>query len=281
VATARRPEQIADLAEGAGDTILLLPLDVTDQSQIKAAVAKAEQAFGAIDVLVNNAGYGYNAAVEEGEDKEIRAMFETNVFGLMALTRAVLPGMRARKRGHVVNFSSVAGLTCFPGSGYYCSTKHAVEGLSKALAEEVEPLGIHVTLVEPGPFRTDFVNRSLRQAEQRISDYAATSGARTRELIALGGKQPGDPVRAAKAILKAVDADKPPLHLVLGKPGLDYVRKEIARLQADLKAWEQDSLGADYPQAEALAAKAPAAKDRPSRLPAEQSGRRPDKRPAR
>jgi NAD(P)-dependent dehydrogenase (short-subunit alcohol dehydrogenase family) len=206
--------------------------------------------------------------VEEAEDKEVRAMFETNVFGLIALTQAVLPGMRARKRGHIVNFSSVAGLTGFPGSGYYCATKHAVEGLSKALADEIEPLGLHVTLVEPGPFRTDFISRSLKQAKNRISDYAGTVGVWTKELTDMSGKQPGDPVRAARAIIKAVYADKPPLHLVLGKPGLDNVRKEIARLQADLAAWEQVTLGADYPMAATLRTagdQAPASKAEPRR----------------
>ena len=247
--TARQPHQVADLVarhEGRG---VALALDVTDPGQIAAAVQAAEARFGAIDVLVNNAGYGYQTSVEEGDDAAIRALFEANVFGLAAMIRAVLPGMRARRRGHIVNLSSVAGFVGFPGSGYYAATKHAVEGLSDALAKEVEPLGIHVLCVEPGPFRTDFAARSLRQTLSRFPDYEATVNTRLRTLAGRSGKQPGDPVRAAAAIIEAVQAPRPPRHLVLGAMGLENVRKTLAETLEEIAAWEKTGLGADYPAA--------------------------------
>ena len=198
-------------------------------------------------MLVNNAGYGYLSAVEEGEDDEIRAMFETNVFGLFTLTRAVLPGMRARRQGHIINISSVGGLVGNPGSGYYAATKFAVEGFSEALAKEVAPLGLRVTLIEPGPFRTDWAGRSLRQSRNWIEDYAATSGQRRREISGYSGQQPGDPVRAAEAIIQVTEAERPPLHLVLGRPGLEMVRGKLAELNRDLETWEDVTLAADFP----------------------------------
>ncbi len=247
--TARQPNQVADLVarhEGRG---VALALDVTDPGQIAAAVQAADARFGAIDVLVNNAGYGYQTSVEEGDDVAIRALFEANVFGLAAMIRAVLPGMRARRRGHIVNLSSVAGLVGFPGSGYYAATKHAVEGLSDALAKEVGPLGIHVLCVEPGPFRTDFARRSLRQTLSRFPDYEATVNTRLRALAGRSGKQPGDPLRAAAAIIEAVQAPRPPRHLVLGAMGLENVRKSLAEKLEQIAAWEKTGLAADYPAA--------------------------------
>jgi len=199
-------------------------------------------------VLVNNAGYGYQASVEEGDDAEIRAMFEANVFGLAAMTRSVLPGMRARRRGHIVNISSVAGFVGFPGSGYYAATKHAVEGLSDALAREVEPLGIKVLCVEPGPFRTDWAGRSLKQTPSRIADYAETAAARMQSTSGISGKQPGDPMRACAAIIKAVEAEDPPRHLVLGAFGVEAVRGKLAGVIEEIDAWKETSLGADFPQ---------------------------------
>jgi NAD(P)-dependent dehydrogenase (short-subunit alcohol dehydrogenase family) len=222
---------------------------VTDPGQIAAAVQAAEARFGAIDVLVNNAGYGYQTSVEEGDDAAIRALFEANVFGLAAMIRAVLPGMRARRRGHIVNLSSVAGFVGFPGSGYYAATKHAVEGLSDALAKEVGPLGIHVLCVEPGPFRTDFSGRSIRQTLSRFPDYEATVNTRLRALAGRSGKQPGDPVRAAAAIIEAVQAPRPPRHLVLGALGLEKVRKSLAEKLEQIAAWEKTGLATDYPAA--------------------------------
>lgn len=249
VVTARDAARIQDLAAPHPGRALAAALDVTDPTQVAAVVRQAEETFGAIDVLVNNAGYGYLSAVEEGEDDEVRAMFETNVFGLFDITRAVLPGMRARRRGHIVNISSVGGLVGNPGSGYYAATKFAVEGFSEALAKEITPLGIRVTLIEPGPFRTDWAGRSLKQTKAWIEDYAATSGQRRRDISGYSGNQPGDPVRAAEAILHVVEAERPPLHLVLGRPGLEMVRRKLDELSADLKAWETVTLAADFPQA--------------------------------
>jgi short-subunit dehydrogenase len=154
-------------------------------------------------VLVNNAGYGYLAAIEEGEDDEVRAMFETNIFGLIALTKAVLPGMRARRKGHIVNFSSIGGLVSFPATGYYHATKYAVEGLSESLAQELSPLGIKVLIVEPGPFRTDWAGRSIKQSKTRLPDYEQTAGKRRTETEARSGNQAGDPARGVQAIIKA------------------------------------------------------------------------------
>ena len=201
VLTARDKARVADLAEGHAERSLVLDLDVTDPVQISAAVQATQARFGRIDVLVNNAGYGYQAAVEEGDDREIRAMFDTNVFGLFAVTRAVLPGMRERRAGHVMNITSVAGLVGFAGSGHYAASKHAVEGWSDSLSAEVAQLGIRVTCIEPGPFRTDFAGRSLRQTPTRIAEYEATAGVRLRGTVDASGKQPGDPARAAEAIL--------------------------------------------------------------------------------
>jgi NAD(P)-dependent dehydrogenase (short-subunit alcohol dehydrogenase family) len=247
--TARNPGQVEGLAARHEGRAAALALDVTDPAQIAAAVQATEARFGAIDVLVNNAGYGYQTSVEEGDDGAIRALFETNVFGLAALIRAVLPGMRARRHGHIVNISSVAGFIGFPGSGYYAATKHAVEGLSDALAKEVGPLGIHVLCVEPGPFRTDFAGRSLRQTLSRFPDYEGTVNKRLRTLASRSGAQPGDPVRAAVAIIEAVQAPRPPRHLVLGAVGFENVRTNLTEKLEQIAAWQQTSLRADYPAA--------------------------------
>ncbi|WP_131193804.1 oxidoreductase [Lichenihabitans psoromatis] len=248
VVTARDPAKVADIIEGHSDRALALALDVTKPDQIKAAVKQAEDRFGTIDVLVNNAGYGYLAAIEEGEDAPVREMFDTNVFGLVEMTKAVLPGMRARRSGAIVNLSSIGGLVSFAATGYYHATKYAVEGLSESLAVEVEPLGIHVILVEPGPFRTDFAGRSIGQSKTVIDDYAGTAGERRKKTFARDGKQVGDPLRAAEAMITAVMADKPPRHLLLGKPALDLARKKLETLKADFDTWESVTLGADYPE---------------------------------
>jgi NAD(P)-dependent dehydrogenase (short-subunit alcohol dehydrogenase family) len=245
--TARNSGQIEGLVARCPERAIALALDVTNPAQVAAAVQGAEARFGAIDVLVNNAGYGYQTSVEEGDEVAVRALFEVNVFGLAALTRAVLPGMRTRRRGHIVNISSVAGFVGFPGSGYYAATKHAVEGLSDALAKEVGPLGIHVMCVEPGPFRTDFAARSLRQTLSRFDDYESTVNARLRMLAGRSGKQPGDPVRAAAAIIEATQAARPPRHLVLGAMGFENVRKSLMEKLAEIDTWKQTSLGADFP----------------------------------
>ena len=247
VATARDPARVADLAWRAEDRALAVGLDVTDPEQITAAVKAAQARFGAIDVLVNNAGYGYQATVEEGEDAEIRAQFEANVFGLFALTRAVLPGMRAQRRGHIINITSVAGFIGFPGSGYYAATKHAVEGWSDALAAEVEPLGIKVTCVDPGPFRTDWAGRSLRQTQSRIADYAETAGKRLKATAEISGNQPGDPARAAQAIIRVAESDNPPRHLVLGAFGIEAVTNKLKATLGEVEAWRETGLATDFP----------------------------------
>jgi len=247
VATARNPMQLDDLVSAYPRATLSVALDVADAAQVSAAVSQAEQAFGRIDVLVNNAGYGYLAAVEEGEDDEVRAMFETNFFGLVALTKRVLPGMRTRGAGHIINISSVGGFIGNPGGGYYNATKFAVEGLTEALAKEVKPLGIRVTAVEPGPFRTDWAGRSLKQARHAIAAYAITAGARRAEIAGRSGKQPGDPTRAADAIIQVVECTDPPLNLILGHDGLTRVRAKLRDLVASIDKWEAVTVGADFP----------------------------------
>lgn len=248
VVTARKPEQVKELVAGNEANALAVELDVTDRSQIENAVRAAEEKFGRIDVLVNNAGYGYLAAIEEGEEEPVRAMFETNFFGLVNLTNAVLPGMRERRSGHVVNFSSIGGLVSFAATGYYHATKYAVEGMSESLSIELAPLGIKVLIVEPGPFRTDWAGRSLLESKIVIDDYASTAGERRQQSRERSGKQVGDPVRAGEAIIKAVESENPPLRLVLGKPGLDLVSKKLEAVKKDLDRWRETTLSADYPE---------------------------------
>ena len=247
VVTARDPAKLADLVEGAGDRALALALDVTVPSQIAAAVEAAEEKFGAIDVLVNNAGYGYQATIEEGVEHEIRAMFDANVFGLYAMTRAVLPGMRARRRGHIMNLSSQAGFIGFPGSGYYAATKHAVEGMSDALLAEGAPFGLKVTCVAPGPFRTDWAGRSLRQTPTRIAEYEPTAGARMKTTSAISGTQAGDPVRAAQAMIDVAYAEAPPRHLVLGAIAVNGVTSKLKERLAEVEAWRAVGVATDFP----------------------------------
>ncbi len=247
VATARRPETLEEFVAHPG--ALVAELDVTKSPQVAEVVRQAEARFGRIDVLVNNAGYGYLAAIEEGEDEQVRAMFETNVFGLVAMTKAVLPGMRARRSGHIVNISSLGGLVGFPSSGYYNATKFAVEGLSEALSKECAALGIKVILVEPGPFRTDWAGRSLKTPQAAIADYADVAGARRAGIQANSGKQPGDPVRAVQAIITAVQAAEPPLHLVLGRPAFELASAKVKEFGDALERWRDVSLGADFPDA--------------------------------
>ena len=247
VVTARDSSRVADLVDGAEDRVIALALDVTDQAQIDAAARSAVDRFGQVDVLVNNAGYGYQATAEEGTDVEIRAQFEANVFGLFAMTRALLPTMRAVGQGAIVNFTSVAGLVGFPGSGYYAASKHAVEGWSDALLAEVEPLGLSVTCVEPGPFRTDWAGRSLRQTPSTIDAYADSAKARMEMTKGYSGMQPGDPVRAGEAIIAAVERDDPPRHLVLGRFGYETVTAKLKERLAEIEAQKEVSLGADFP----------------------------------
>ncbi|ARP79647.1 short-chain dehydrogenase/reductase [Bordetella genomosp. 8] len=248
VATARDAARLDDLVRQAPDRVLAVALDVTDSAAIDAAVRAALERFGRIDVLVNNAGYGYQSTVEEGVEAEIRAQFDANVFGLFAMTRAVLPGMRERRRGHVINITSVAGLVGFPSSGYYAASKHAVEGFSDALAAEVAHLGIQVTCVEPGPFRTDWAGRSLRQTPTRIADYADSAAKRMESTRQNSGKQIGDPDRAAQAMIHITEIDTAPRHLVLGAFGVKAVTDKLRERLAQIEQWRDAALAADFPE---------------------------------
>ena len=250
VATARKREQIADLEQQYPTTAKALTLDVTSDSQIDSAVTQAFAQFGQIDVLVNNAGYGIAGAIEEATEAEFRPVFETNVFGLIRVTRAFLPYLRKQRSGHILNLSSIGGVTASPGWGYYQSTKFAVEGLSEALAAELAPLGIHVTIIEPGPFRTDFLGRSGVAAAQRIPDYDATAGSARQYLDTQSGKQKGDPLRAVHAMMQVVESPNPPLRLLLGVIALQRLRAKLDNWQQEIAAWESTTVGADFPEGE-------------------------------
>ncbi|REC94824.1 oxidoreductase [Kushneria indalinina] len=250
VVTARDRARVADLAEGVEDRVLALGLDVTKSEQLREVVKSAEQQFGRIDVLVNNAGYGYQSSVEEADDEQVRAQFDANVFGLFELTRLVLPGMREHRQGHILNISSVAGFIGFPGSGYYAATKHAVEGFSTALAAEVAPLGLKVTSVAPGPFRTDWAGRSLQQTTTEIDDYRDTVGTRMSGTAEGSGQQPGDPVRAAQAMIDIVEHANPPQHLVLGAWGVDKVSAHLRETLEEIEQWRETSVNTAYPASE-------------------------------
>jgi NAD(P)-dependent dehydrogenase (short-subunit alcohol dehydrogenase family) len=245
VATARDESRVADLAEGAADRVLTAALDVTDPAQVTEVVRRAEERFGAVDVLVNNAGYGYRAAVEEGEDADVRALFEANFFGAVAMVKAVLPGMRARRSGAIVNISSIGATITPAGSGYYAAAKAALEGMSGSLRGELAPLGISVTVVEPGAFRTDFSGRSLTQAATPIADYADTAGKRRKEVDTTHGTQPGDPAKAGRAILTAVGSAEPPALLLLGNDALAGYRGVLDARRAESEAWEQLTTSTD------------------------------------
>jgi NAD(P)-dependent dehydrogenase (short-subunit alcohol dehydrogenase family) len=238
VVTARDVTKVRDLAEKHPDTALALPLDVTDDAQVAAAVAAAEERFGGVDVLVNNAGYGYRAAVEEGVDEDVRQLFDTHVFGTVATIKAVLPGMRARRSGTIVNLSSIGARICPEGSGYYAAVKAAIEALTLSLRKEVAPLGITAMVVEPGGFRTDFAGRSLTQAAQPIADYADTAGRRRKEHDTAHGTQPGDPAKAAAALIQAVESAEPPYMLLLGNDASDGFRAALESLRTEIDAWE-------------------------------------------
>ena len=237
IATARKLEAIADLEQHFSGQVKVVPLDVTDAEQAKAAVKAATETFGRLDVAVNNAGYGLLGAIEELSDEDIRAQFETNVFGLLNVTRAALPYFRQQKSGHFINFSSVGGQVGTPGFGIYAATKFAVEGLSESLSKEVAPLGIKVTIIEPGAFRTDWAGRSMIAAEP-IDDYATSVG-KIRQIVAnLNGTQPGDPKLAARAIIRIVETENPPLRLPLGADSLASIRRKLESQQAELNLWE-------------------------------------------
>jgi NAD(P)-dependent dehydrogenase (short-subunit alcohol dehydrogenase family) len=240
---------VAAIAERLGESPALLPvaLDVTSEALAKAAVQAAIEKFGRIDVLVNNAGFGLLGAVEESADKDVRRMYDTNVFGLLNVTRAALPTMRANRSGHVINISSVGGYRAAAGFGVYSSTKFAVEGITEALHAELKPLGIYATVVEPGYFRTDFLDASsLVVAPDVIGDYDETSGAVRRRAVQINHNQPGDPAKLAAAMITLVDAPNPPLRLPLGTDTLAAIAAKNTYVTQEMEAWKALSASTDF-----------------------------------
>jgi len=245
--TARDKAAVADICEGYPGRALALALDITDARQREDAFQATLQHFGQLDILVNNAGYGYVAAIEEGDEAAFRAMFETNFFATLALTRLVLPYFRERGRGRIINNSSQAGLMANPGTGFYSASKHALEGVMEALGKEVAPLGIQVVTVQPGAFRTDWSGRSMQRGGRRIDAYADTVHPRLDMIAAIDGKQPGDPVRAAQVFVDLATMDNPPPQLVLGTGLLQSYRERLAEIRQRLDDWEAVSVSAEYP----------------------------------
>ncbi|EJE54273.1 short-chain alcohol dehydrogenase [Acidovorax sp. CF316] len=248
VATSRNAESITRRL-GASDALLPLALDVTDEAQARHAVGAALDRFGRIDVLVNNAGYGLLGAVEEATADEVRSLYETNVFGLLNVTRAVLPSMRARRAGHVINISSLGGVRSAAGFGVYCSTKFAVEGITEALHAELAPLGIHATVVEPGYFRTEFLDTaSLAVSPLVLEDYAPSAGVIREAARRINLNQPGDPVRLAQAMMQLVASPTPPLRLPLGTDTLQAIAEKHAFVEKETAAWRELAASTDFPQ---------------------------------
>lgn len=250
VVTARDASAVQDIVDRHPATALGLALDVTDDAQVASVVSAAEERFGGIDVLVNNAGYGYRAAVEEGEDDAVQRLFDTHVFGTVRTVKAVLPGMRERRSGTIVNLSSIGARISPEGSGYYAAVKAAIEALTESLRKEVAPLGIRAFSVEPGGFRTDFAGRSLTQSADPIADYAGTAGKRRKENDTVHGTQKGDPARAAAALIEVVESDRTPSLLLLGNDASDLFRGALDALRADVDAWEALSRSTDFADGE-------------------------------
>ncbi|AUA16427.1 SDR family NAD(P)-dependent oxidoreductase [Streptomyces sp. SID8382] len=252
VLTARRPHLLDEWAKSHGEKALVLPLDVTDARQIHDAVTAAEERFGGIDVLVNNAGRGWYGSVEGSPDADIRRSFELNFFSVTAVLRAVLPGMRARRGGWIVNMSSVAGLRGVPGFGYYSAAKFALEGLTEALREEVTPFGIKVLAVEPGAFRTRaYAGFAAEPVAETVDAYVPFVGTVRDSMIGQDGTQPGDPHRGVRAVLDAMERDTPPRRIVLGGAGYDAVHDQLEGMLEELRTFETASRGADFPPAPA------------------------------
>ncbi|MGA8254951.1 MAG: oxidoreductase [Nocardioides sp.] len=249
VVTARKVTDVEDFVTDYGDQALALPLDVTDRAQIDAAVAATVERFGSIDVLVNNAGYGYLSAVEEGDDAEVRRLFDTNYFGVVDTLKAVLPLMRAQGSGHVVNISSMTGLVANPPNAYYSSTKFALEALTEALSKEVGPLGIKVTAIEPGGFRTDWAKRSMKEAAAPIDDYAGDVGVRKDLIKQFADHLPGDPRRVGDAVVMVTALDEPPLRLLLGSDVLRATREKLADMSTSIDQWESVTLDVGFAEA--------------------------------
>ena len=247
---ARNTDDVQDIVTPAADKALAVQLDVTKEEEVKKAVQDTIARFGRIDVLVNNAGIGYFGAIEESEEAEVRRMFEINFWGLAHMTQAVLPHMRKQRSGHIVNIASIGGLMAFPAVGFYNATKFAVDGFSESLSKETAHLGIKVTIVAPSGFRTDWAGRSANDSPVKIADYAETAGANQQNIRGYSGNQPGDPVRAAKAIVKAVTSAHPPLRLLLGEAALKNGRLKTEQLKKDFDEWAETSIGADFPKGE-------------------------------
>ena len=239
VVTARKPEKVADIVAAYPENALALALDVTVPQQIKEAVNASIDRFGRIDVLVNNAGIGYFGAIEESEEEEVRRMFEINFFGLAHMTNAVLPYMRKQRSGHILNVASIGGLRSFPAVGFYNATKYAVDGLSEALMNKV-------TVICPSGFRTDWAGRSANNTKIKIEDYATTAGKNMSDLRGYSAKQPGDPVKAARAMIQVTETENPPLRLLLGAAALKGARLKLEELRKDFDEWAEVSTGADF-----------------------------------
>ncbi|WP_158829827.1 oxidoreductase [Mucilaginibacter lacusdianchii] len=248
VITSRKVQDVQSLADQYPETALALALDITDQEQITTVIQQAEARFGRIDVLMNNAGYGYRAAVEEGDDEDVRNLFDTLFFGTVNMIKSVLPGMRSRKSGTILVVSSIGGRFSQPASGYYSAAKFALEGMSDALRKEVAPLGIRTIVIEPGAFRTDFAGRSLQGAKTEIADYAETVGPRRKENDKSHGTQPGDPQKAARTIIEITESEKIPFRLLLGSDAIQTITKELDAQKQELEDWKGVSLTTDYEQ---------------------------------
>jgi NAD(P)-dependent dehydrogenase (short-subunit alcohol dehydrogenase family) len=246
VVAAARNASRAEQVLGPSDRVFAVSIDVTDRASIQRAAYTAVARFGKIDVIVNNAGYGLMGAVEELDALELEDVFKTNFFGAREVICALLPTLRAQRAGWIVNISSVGGFTGTPGAGAYNASKFALEGLSEALAQELAPLGIRVLIVEPGYFRTDFLNDSMRTAKATIADYADTAGSTIKTIAERNGKQPGDPRKAARAIIKAIESLHPPLRLVLGGDAVERVTNKLAAVRHDLDDWREVSMGTDF-----------------------------------
>jgi NAD(P)-dependent dehydrogenase (short-subunit alcohol dehydrogenase family) len=247
VVTARKVDDILDIVADYPEQSLVLKLDVTVDHDIQMVVQATIEKFGKVDVLVNNAGIGYFGSIEESEDAEVRKMFEINFWGLMKMTQHILPHMRKQRSGHILNIASIAGLVGFPAVGFYNATKFAVDGISESLQKEVAHLGIKVTIISPSGFRTDWAGRSAVETNTKIEDYLATAEANTRNIRNVSGKQAGDPFLAAKAMVKVVESENPPLHLLLGNGALKNARLKLEQLKLDFDTWEEITCGADAP----------------------------------
>jgi NADP-dependent 3-hydroxy acid dehydrogenase YdfG len=251
VATARQPEQLKELSDRYPDRVTTIALDVTNAQSIQQAVEAALNAYNRIDVLVNNAGYGTVGAIEEVNDDDVRRQFDTNLFGAINVTRAILPTLREQRSGHILNISSANGISAFAGVGIYSATKFALEAISEALAQEVKPLGIKVTIIEPGSSRTNFSSRALSTLSHQINDYAQTSGKIVQRLQERDGKQPNDPAKAAAAMIQVVESDNPPLRLALGEDSVNLITQKLESMKAELEAWKDVSMNTAFEEVKA------------------------------